>query len=236
MSNSIEPMRAASVPSTARRRIDVKALMSMHLRPYAVVKNWREELEIRKEYGPRFAKDVNGAVMALSDDQDWESKAETLVLALDLRDALPPRDAIDQAEMMILSTLQAPFAEPEARLLTGVMLDAMPTKPGEAASVSVDAMIYSLEEFRLEHEGDIAVPTAAIAAAVKDVWKERTFRPSIHEMLDYVKRHWIRLLADLHSVRALSRFVATLDELVPAETETVPARDGQDEDGDNVPF
>jgi hypothetical protein len=209
--------------------------MSVHLRPYAVVKNWREEFEILKEYRARFAKNVDGAVMALNDDQDWDSKAETLVLALDLHDALPARDAIDQAAAMILSALQAPFAEPEARLLTGVMLDAMPTKPGEAASVSVDAMIYSLEEFRLEHQDDIAVPTAAIAAAIKDIWKERTFRPSIHEMLDYVKRHWIRLLADLHSVRALSSFVATLDELVPAETEAAPARDGQADEAD-IPF
>jgi hypothetical protein len=236
MSSSIEPMRAASAPSTARRRIDIKALMSMHLRPYAIVKNWREEFEILKEYRARFAKDVNGAVMALSDDHDWDSKAETLVLALDLRDALPSREAINQAEMTILAALQAPFSEPHARLLTGVMLDGMPAKPGEAAAVSVDAMVYSLEELRLEHEGDIVVPTAAIAATVKDVWKERTFRPSIHEMLGYVRRHWIKLVEDVRSVGVLSNFVATLDELVPAETETVPARDGQNEDGDDVPF
>jgi hypothetical protein len=236
MSNSIEPMRGASAPSTVRRRIDVKALMTTHLRPYAIVKNWREEFEILEEHRTHFARDDNGKVMALRDDCDWVSRAETLLLACDLRDALPARDAIEQAKMMILSALQAPFDEPHARLSAGTMLDAMPSKPGEAAPVYLDAMIWSLQEFRLEHEGDIAVPTAAIAAAVKDILKERTFRPSIHEMLDYVKLHWIRLLADLRSVGALSNFVATLDELVPGpQPDVAPARDGQTDEGD-IPF
>jgi hypothetical protein len=228
MNNPVAPMRAASAPSAARRRIDVRALMSTHLRSYAIVKNWQGEFEILKEYQTHFAKDVNGAVMSLYDDRDWDSKANTLVLACDLRDALPPREAIDQAEMMILSVLQAPFAEPEPRLLVGVMLDAMPTKPGESAPVYLDAMLWSLEELRLEDEGDIAVP-AAIAAAVNEVWKERTFKPAIKELLDCVLKHWARLVADLRSVRSLSRFVATLEELVPADTVTT-------RDGDDVPF
>src|SRR5258706_3204350 len=95
--NPIAPMGAASAPSTARRRIDVKALMSMHLRPYAIVKKWRNELEIHKEYSARFAKNVKGEMMALSDDLDWNSRAETLLLACELRDTLPPRDAVEQA-------------------------------------------------------------------------------------------------------------------------------------------
>jgi len=72
--NLVTPTGAASAPSTGRRRIDVKALMTAHLRPYAIVKNWREEFEILREYQTHFAKDVNGRVMALHDDQDWIRK------------------------------------------------------------------------------------------------------------------------------------------------------------------
>jgi hypothetical protein len=159
-------------------------------------------------------------------------------LALDLRDALPSRGMIEQAKIDLLSVLQAPFQEPHARLLAGIMLDALPAKPGESAPVYLDAMIWSLEELRLEQEGDIAVPTAAIAAAVRDILKEKTFKPSIHEMLGYVRRHWIKLVEDLRAIGALSNFVATLDELAPAPSSDVaPVREAQKIDGeDDVPF
>src|SRR5258705_1087628 len=111
-SGSVAPMDAASAPSTARRRIDVKALMSMHLRTYAIVKTWRNEFEILKEYRTHFAKNVHGKVMTLQDDCDWDSRATTLILACDLRDALPPLAVIAEAEAMILAALQAPFGEP----------------------------------------------------------------------------------------------------------------------------
>lgn len=175
---SITPMNVGSAPSTGRRRVDVKAIMATHLRPYAIVKDWREEFEIHKEHRTHFARDVNGKVMALRDDCDWNSRAETLVLALDLRDALPTVAVIAEAEAMILAALQAPFDEPSATLLISMMLDAMPAKPGEGAAVYLDAMVFTLEELRLDGEDDLAVPTAAIAAALQDVWKEKTFRPA----------------------------------------------------------
>ena len=236
--NLIAPMGAASAPSTARRRIDVKALMSMHLRPYAIVKNWRNEFEIHKEYSARFAKNVNGALMALSDDQDWNSRVETLLLACDLRDALPPRDAIEQAKMMILSALRAPFDEANCRLLIGIMCDVMKGRSeDETAAVSIDMMTWRLEELRLNDEDDLAAPTAAIAGAVAQLIDEQSFRPSIHEVRDRVIEHWHQLRTDLRAVGGLSNFVATLDELVPAETEAPPVAwcDGQTDGGD-IPF
>ena len=148
--NPVAPMGAASAPSTARRRIDVKALMSMHLRPYAIVKNWRNEFEIHKEYSARFAKNVNGKMMALSDDRDWNSRVETLLLACDLRDALPPRDAIEQAKMMILSALRAPFDEANCRLLIGIMYDVTKGRSeDETAAVSIDMMTWRSKNFGL---------------------------------------------------------------------------------------
>lgn len=236
--NPVAPMHAASAPSTARRRIDVKAIMGMHLRPYAIVKNWRNEFEIHKEYSPRFAKNVNGEMMALSDDKDWNSRAETLVLAWDLRDALPPRDAIEQAMMMILSALQAPFDEANCRLLIGIMCDVMKGRAeDESAAVSIDMMTWRLEELRLDDEDDLAAPVAAIAGAVAQLIDEQSFRPSIHEIRDRVVMHWRKLRADLGAVRGLRNFAATLDELIPAETEAsaVPWCDGQTDDG-SVPF
>jgi hypothetical protein len=236
--NLIEPMRAASAPSTARRRIDVKALMSMHLRPYAIVKNWREEFEILEEHRTHFAKNVNGALMALSDDHDWHARAETLLLACDLRDALPPRAAIEQAKMMILSALRAPFDEANCRLLIGIMYDVTKGRPeDESAAVTVDMMTWRLEELRLDDEDDLAAPTAAIAGAVTQLIDEQSFRPSIHEVRDRVVGHWHKLRADLRAVGGLSNFVATLDELVPAETEAspVPWCDGYTDD-DSIPF
>jgi hypothetical protein len=236
--NLIAPMGAASAPSTGRRRIDVKALMSMHLRPYAIVKNWRNEFEIHKEYSPRFAKNVNGVLMALSDDKDWNSRVETLLLACDLRDALPPRDAIEQAKMMILSALRAPFDEANCRLLIGIMYDVTKGRPeDESAAVTVDMMTWRLEELRLDDEDDLAAPTAAIAGAVTQLVDEQSFRPSIHEVRDRVTEHWHKLRADLRAVGGLSNFVATLDELVPAETEapTVAWCDGHTDDG-SIPF
>jgi hypothetical protein len=236
--NPVAPMHAASAPSTARRRIDVKAIMGMHLRPYAIVKNWRNEFEIHKEYSPRFAKNVNGEMMALSDDQDWNSRVETLVLACDLRDALPPRDAIEQAMMMILSALQAPFDEANCRLLIGIMLDVMKGRSeDETAAVSIDMMIWRLEELRLDDEDDLAAPVAAIAGAVAQLIDEQSFRPSVHEVRDRVREHWRKLRRDLGAVRGLRNFAATLDELIPAETEASPVAwcDGYTDDGD-IPF
>jgi 1,6-anhydro-N-acetylmuramate kinase len=138
---------------------------------------------------------------------------------------------------MILAALQAPFDEPATTLLVGVMLDAMPAKPGEGAAVYLDAMMFTLEELRLDDEGEIRVPTAAIAAAVQDVWKDKTFKPAISEFVGYVLKHWHQLRTDLRAVRGLSNFAATLDELVPAETEAspVPWCDGQTDDG-SIPF
>jgi 1,6-anhydro-N-acetylmuramate kinase len=236
--SQVAPMSAASAPSTARRRIDVKAIMGTHLRPYAIVKNWRNEFEIHKEYSPRFAKNVNGVVMALSDDQDWNSRVETLVLACDLRDALPSRDAIEQAMMMILSALQAPFDEANCRLLIGIMCDVMKGRAeDESAAVSIDMMVWRLEELRLDDEDDLAAPVAAIAGAVAQLIDEQSFRPSIHEVRDRVVMHWHKLRADLGAVRGLRNFAATLDELVPAETEASPVAwcDGQTDD-DSIPF
>jgi hypothetical protein len=236
--NLIAPMGAASAPSTARRRIDVKAIMGMHLRPYAIVKNWRNEFEILEEHRTHFAKDVNGKLMALRDDCDWVSRVETLLLACDLRDALPSRDVIEQARMMILSALQAPFDEANCRLLIGIMLDVMKGRSeDETAAVSIDMMTWRLEELRLDDEDDLAAPTAAIAGAVAQLIDEQTFRPSIHEVRDRVTEHWHKLRADLRAVGGLSNFVATLDELVPAETETSPVAwcDGHTDDG-SIPF
>jgi hypothetical protein len=235
----VAPMHAASAPSTGRRRIDVKAIMGMHLRPYAIVKDWREEFEILKEHCAHFARDANGNVMALRDDcSDWNSRAETLVLACDLRDALPPREAIEQGMMMILSALRAPFDEANCRLLIGIMLDVMKGRSeDESAAVTVDMMTWRLEELRLDDEDDLAAPVAAIAGAVVQLIDEQSFRPSIHEVLDRVMGHWRRLRADLGAVRGLRNFVATLDELVPAETEAspVPWIDGYTDDG-SIPF
>lgn len=237
--NPVAPMRAASAPSTARRRIDVKALMSMHLRPYAIVKNWRNEFEILEEHRDHFARNVNGEVMALRDDCcDWNSRVETLVLACDLRDALPPRDAIEQAKMMILAALRAPFDEANCRLLIGIMYDATKGRSeDESAAVTVDMMTWRLEELRLDDEDDLAAPTAAIAGAVTQLVDEQSFRPSIHEVRDRVLEHWHKLRADLGAVGSLSNFVATLDELVPAETEASPIAwcDGHTDDG-SIPF
>jgi len=236
--NPVAPMGAASAPSTGRRRIDVKALMSMHLRPYAIVKNWRNEFEILEEHRTHFGRDVNGKVMALRDDCDWDSRAETLLLACDLRDALPSRDAIEQARMMILSALRAPFDEANCRLLIGIMCDVMKGRSeDETAAISIDMMTWRLEELRLDDEDDLAAPTAAIAGAVAQLVDEQTFRPSIHEVRDRVIAHWRKLAADLRAVGGLINFVATLDELVPAETEAppVPWCDGQTDDGD-IPF
>jgi hypothetical protein len=237
--NLIAPMGAASAPSTARRRIDVKALMSMHLRPYAIAKNWREKFEIHKEYSARFAKNVRGEMMALSDDKDWNSRVETLLLACDLRDALPPREVIEQGKMMILSALRAPFDEANCRLLIGIMYDVTKGRPeDESAAVTVDMMTWRLEELRLDDEDDdLAAPTAAIAGAVTQLVDEQSFRPSIHEVRDRVMEHWHKLRADLRAVSGLSSFVATLDELVPAETEASPVAwcDGQTDDG-SIPF
>lgn len=234
----VAPMGAASAPSTGRRRIDVKALMSMHLRPYAIVKNWRDEFEILKEYSARFARDVNGEVMALRDDYSVP-RVETLLLACDLRDALPPRDAIEQAKMMILSALQVPFDEPNCRLLIGIMCDVMKGRAeDETAAVSIDMMTWRLEELRLDHEDDdLAAPTAAIAGAVAQLIDEQSFRPSIHEVRDRVIEHWRKLAADLRAVGGLSSFVATLDELVPADAEAAPIAwcDGYTDDG-SIPF
>jgi hypothetical protein len=236
--NPVAPMSAASAPSTARRRIDVKTIMSMHLRPYAIVKNWRNEFEIHKEYSPRFAKNVNGKVMTLQDDCDWNQRAETLLLACDLRDVLPSRDAIEQATMMILSALQAPFDEANCRLLIGIMLDVTKGRSDdESAAVSIDMMTWRLEELRLDDEDDLAAPVAAIAGAVAQLIDEQSFRPSIHEVRDRVTEHWRKLRGDLGAVRGLRNFVATLDELVPAETEASPTPwcDGHTDDG-SIPF
>jgi hypothetical protein len=214
--NLIEPIRAASAPSTGRRRIDVKALMSMHLRPYAIAKNWRNEFEILKEHRDHFARDVNGKLMALRDDRDWVLRAETLLIASDLRDALPPREVIEQARMMILSALQAPFEEANCRLLIGIMCDVTKGRSeDESAAVSIDMMTWRLEELRLDDEDDLAAPTAAIAGAVAQLVDEQSFRPSIHEVRDRVIAHWRQLRTDLRAVEGLSRFVATLDELAP---------------------
>jgi hypothetical protein len=237
--NPVTPMGAASAPSTGRRRIDIKAIMGMHLRPYAIVKNWRNEFEILKEHGIHFNRDVNGKMMALRDDcSDWNSRAETLVLACDLRDALPPRDVIEQARMMILSALQAPFDEANCRLLIGIMLDVMKGRSeDETAAVSIDMMTWRLEELRLEDDDDLAAPVAAIAGAVAQLIDEQTFRPSIHEVRNRVTKHWHKLRRDLGAVRNLHSFVTTLDELVPAETEArpVPWCDGYTDD-DSIPF
>jgi hypothetical protein len=236
--NPIAPMGAASAPSAGRRRIDVKAIMRMHLEPYAIVKNWRNEFEIHKQYSARFAKNVNGEVMALQDRCDWNSRAETLALACDLRDALPPRDAIEQAKMMILSALRAPFDEANCRLLIGIMYDATKGRSeDETAAISVDMLTWRLEELRLDEDDDLAAPIAAIAGAVTQLVDEQSFRPSIHEVRDRVIGHWHQLRTDLGAVRALSNFVATLDELVPPEAEAspVPWCDGHTDDG-SIPF
>jgi hypothetical protein len=212
--NPVAPIGAASAPSAARRRIDVKALMSMHLRPYAIAKNWRNEFEIFKEHRDHFARDVNGNLMALRDDCDWYSRAKTLLLACDLRDALPPREVIEQGKMMILSALQAPFDEANCRLLIGIMCDATKGRSeDESAAVCIDMMTWRLEELRLNDEDDLAAPTAAIAGAVAQLVDEQSFRPSIHEVRDRVIAHWRKLLTDLRAVGGLSRFVAALDEL-----------------------
>jgi hypothetical protein len=237
--SSVAPMGAASsAPSTARRRIDVKALMSMHLRPYAIVKNWRNEFEILEEHRTHFARDVNGKVMALRDDcSDWNSRAETLLLACDLRDALPSRDVIERGKMMILSALRAPFDEANCRLLIGIMCDVTKGRAeDETAAVSIDMMTWRLEELRLDDE-DLAAPTAAIAGAVTQLIDEQSFRPSIHEVRDRVIEHWHKLRADLRAVGGLSNFVATLDEVAPPETEPPPVAwcDGHTDDGD-IPF
>jgi hypothetical protein len=235
----VAPMGTASAPSTARRRIDVKALMSMHLRPYAIVKTWRNEFEILKEHGTHFARDVNGKVMALRDDcSDWDSRVETLLLACDLRDALPSRDVIEQGRMMILSALRAPFDEANCRLLIGIMCDVTKGRSeDETAAVSIDMMTWRLEELRLDDEDDLAAPAAAIAGAVAQLIDEQSFRPSIHEVRVRVTEHWHKLRADLRAVGGLINFVATLDELVPAETEAppVPWCDGHTDDG-SIPF
>jgi hypothetical protein len=232
--NLIAPTSAASAPSTGRRRIDVKALMETHLRPYAIVKNWRNEFEILREHRTHFAKDDNGKVMALRDDC-WDLRVNTLVLACDLRDVLPPLDAIEQAKVMILSALQAPFDEANCRLLIGIMCNVMKGRSeDETAAVSIDMMTWRLEELRLDDEGDLAAPTAAIGGAVAQLVDEQSFRPSIHEVRDRVLKHWRKLVEDLRAVRGLHSFVTTLDELVPADT--VTPRNGQNEDGDDVPF
>jgi len=137
--------------------------------------------------------------------------------------------------MMILSALRAPFDERNCRLLIGIMCDVTKGRSeDETAAVSIDMMTWRLEELRLDDD-DLAAPTAAIAGAVAQLVDEQSFRPSIHEVRDRVIDHWRKLEEDLRAVGALGRFVATLDELVPAETEAVPACDGQTDEGD-IPF
>jgi hypothetical protein len=140
--------------------------------------------------------------------------------------------------MVILSALRAPFDEANCRLLIGIMLDVTKGRSDdESAAVSIDMMIWRLEELRLDDEDDIAAPTAAIAGAVAQLIDEQSFRPSVHEVRDRVTKHWHRLRADLRAVGGLSNFVETLDELVPAETEAspIPWCDGQTDDG-SIPF
>jgi hypothetical protein len=236
--NSVAPMSKVAMPApSARRRIDVKTLFSGHLQPFKIVEGLKNALALAREYRARYGRDVNGKLYMLREDQNEDERIELLLMAVDLRDALPSKDAIGQAYAALLRAIQVPFDEPSARLLIGIMCDVMPGKPGEGAPVYLDAMIFSIEEFRLEHHQDITAPAAAIAAAAREAWESGTFRPSIHEFLGLVSKHWHRLIENLNSVAALGKFVATLEEITPNINVHSPSQPGTEgKDGDNIPF
>jgi hypothetical protein len=212
-------------------RLNVKALMSTHLRPYAFARDWKKELLIVAENRATFGKNHAGELYILQEDYDNDHRIDALVLAHDICEALPAVEAIRQAHNAIVAALRAPFDEPSVRLLVGVMLDVFPGKPGESAAVYVDALVWSLEEFEPQGEG-LAVPTAAIAAAIAEAWKATTFKPSISEFLGLVQRHWARLSDQCRSIEAMGSFVATLEKLAPPtrpEVEPHIIRGGDDD-------
>jgi hypothetical protein len=234
--NSIAPIRTAAPPPT-RRRIDVKAIMTSHLQPYAIARRFEEKLQLAKEYGTKYGRDANGQLYALR--EDWrETAIEAHLFAEDIRAALPTHAEIKAAYADLLATLQASFDEANGRLLLGLMLDGFRAKPGETAPVYLDALAFSLEEFQLPNrDDDLSVPVAAIANAVRTAWATQTFPPSVHEFLGLVETSWRTLFRDLGRIRELGEFSAAVSEVI-AHDEALPkpAPQAGGTGDDDIPF
>jgi hypothetical protein len=234
--NSVAPISRNAAPSTSRRRIDVRAILTLHLQPFEIARKLEDELQLVRDYGLQYGRDVCGELHCLKDG--WRENAVEAHFNADyLRSELPAHTEIKAAYAGLLATLRAGFDEPNVRLLIGLMLDGFRIKPSETAPVYVDALAFTLEEATLPHYEDLSVPVAAIADAIRRAWATQTFPPSIFEFMELVEKSWRVLLRDLGRIRELGEFSASIDEVIAYQA-TLPKPDHHEtgKDDDDIPF
>jgi hypothetical protein len=235
--NSVAPISRTSAAPSTRRRIDVKAILTSHLTPYAIARKFEEEFQLAKEHALSFGRNIHGDLYCLMDGWRENYAVEAHFNADYLRSALPAHAEIKTAYGALMAALHTDFDEPNVRLLIGLMLDGFRAKPGETAPVYVDALAFTLEEATLPHYEDLSVPVAAVADAVRRAWASQTFPPSVHEFLGLVETGWKALLNDLGRIRELGEFSAAIDEVIAYQA-TLPKPDHHEtgKDDDDIPF
>ncbi len=215
--NAVSPIQPAG-PALAAH-LDVRAMMRTLLAPFRVARSLDQQplgelyvradgalwMDHRREY--RILDDVRSG-----GDRRERARATALALHPDLSAALP---AIDEARLALHKALTEPAPEIEARLLISAMLDGFRTKPNEGAATYADALMFTLEEFETVPKGEFderrrrIISSSVMAAAVRKVWREQTFAPSIFEFCTacedahtYLRRaaHRAVKLSDAHDV------------------------------------
>jgi hypothetical protein len=208
-----------------------------HLAPYAIARKFKEELQLVQEYGSDYGRNVYGELYCLQDG--WRENYAAHLNAEGLRELLPPHAQIKAAYGDMLAVLRRGFDESNVRLLIGLLLDAFPRKPGESSAIFVDALILTIEEYRLPNRDDLAPPTAAIAHATQQAWLVLNFQPTISEFISLLRKSWTALLNDLGQLRQLGEFSSAIDEVIAfdeALPKSTPLAEGVTGDDDDIPF
>lgn len=200
LANRPSPTLPAVEPAGEPGRVDVRAVMAHFGNPLKLL---RREIEAVSALAWSFR--VIG-------DRVWSPQDEVLSpeQARELVARLPSVSRVMEGLEIVRVALDDPVREDIGRLLIGLMLDVLKAKVSENTSVFVDAAVFMIED------EEKPISAEVLAAAVRKLWSERTFAPSVAEVLEACRARRaetaalgsaLKRLASLH--RALRRAADT---------------------------
>jgi hypothetical protein len=219
----------------------VKSAMGHLLAAFDIKRLWAPAFDLQKENAGLTARDAYGDLFVLRDRREpWANdQGKVYDRALGLLALLPSTTDLTREIDARLELMKSPPDEMTVRLLLGMLLDGWAQRPGEGASVRLDALAWSLEDLEESKDSGYGaygvpshVPAPAIAAAIKEAWQAFKFPPSIHEFAELCRKHRIRFARVIWELQSLRSFVESIKE-VRWRLEPQPESGNPD---DEIPF
>jgi hypothetical protein len=200
-------------------RLDARA-MRRYLAPFKAAEPFRDAVETIDRCSFATQRNTKGDLIALSPAWNTPDQQQAAIKhAVAIRKAVAGHlDAVSSV-VDALDEAMVPPTEGVIRVILGVLLSVLRSKPTEGAELYIDALVWELME------PDTGEPfcAPAIAAAAKEIWTTKTFAPSVAEFVGPVRKYQMRI----ETVRAELAFISeanyrareVLEKLAP---ETLP--------------